>query len=98
VSENSNFTGNLINDDLKLTFGISNETNANLSLTDLAAGVSRAPAENSASKILGFISRIIPSREIKNLLGAISNLLDTLIPNYKNGVTETRYGRKMEDS
>jgi hypothetical protein len=58
-------------------------------------------AEDAAKKVgsaIEWITGFIRSEEVKNGFRAISDLIGALAPNYKNGVTETRYGRLMERS
>jgi hypothetical protein len=73
--------------------GISNETGVTNFLNNAEDSVRKA-----GSSVIEWISGFINSAEVKNTLAAIGDFIGALLPNYKNGVTETRYGRLMEQS
>jgi len=47
---------------------------------------------------LDFKSEFVSSNEVKNTLRAVQDVLDLVAPNFEDGVTETRFGRTMENS
>ena len=51
-----------------------------------------------ANSALSFISQFISSREVSVTLEAVGNLLGTIFPSFVDGVSETRFGTRMERS
>jgi hypothetical protein len=87
--------GNIVGgiyDDIK-NLGFSNETGLTGFLTNAEDSIRKA-----GSDVIQWISGFVSSDVVKNTLTTISDLMGALLPNYKNGVTETRYGRLMERS
>jgi len=64
----------------------------------VSTGGNEAVPKGSSSGILKFISNLLPDSGFKTTIGAIGDFLQTLYPNYQNGVTETRFGMAMERS
>jgi hypothetical protein len=52
----------------------------------------------AGSNVLNFITAFLPSSEAKNIISAVGQVLSVVAPNFEDGVTETRFGRAMENS
>jgi len=97
-----NVASNFINSAGNLIGGVYNDIKKieifeNSGVTKFLNNVEDAIGKGS-NIVLDWISNFVNSSEVKNTISAINNLLGALIPDYKNGVTETRYGRLMEQS
>jgi hypothetical protein len=87
--------GNLVNDGWKALRGWDWVEDSGIgALADSAISA----VTNGASALLTWVGDIIQSRELKATVSAISDLLGTIFPAYKDGVSETGFGMAMERS
>jgi len=66
-------------------------------LENIAGGVVRG-VSNAGTNVLSFFSQFISTPEFKATIDSIGNFLGALFPNFRDGVTETRFGYAMENS
>jgi hypothetical protein len=92
-------TGGLLNDTWSAIKGWDwlESTGVPTTVENIVGGAVRG-ISNAGTNILSFFSQFISSAEFKATIDSIGNLLGSLFPSFRDGVTETRFGYAMENS